>query len=83
MTNEKFLEALGARIRDVRKTKNMTQTRLAELCDIEKANLSRIESGQTNITVLTLYKIGKSLDTSVADLLNNVAVTEQVLSFTA
>jgi transcriptional regulator with XRE-family HTH domain len=74
MSEIKFLTALGARIREVRKEKGITQTKLAETCEIEKANMSRIESGQTNVTVLTLWKISKALDTPVAELLVNSEV---------
>ena len=71
MSEIKFLTTLGARIREVRKEKDITQTRLAEICEIEKANMSRIESGQTNVTVLTLLKISNALNTPIADLLLN------------
>ncbi|MBS1595320.1 MAG: helix-turn-helix transcriptional regulator [Bacteroidetes bacterium] len=54
-----FLEKLGANIRRFRKERNMSLDTLAALCDYEKANLSRIESGKTNATVYTLYNISK------------------------
>jgi hypothetical protein len=31
-------------------------------CDFEKASMSRIEAGKTNIIVLTLHKISKAPD---------------------
>jgi transcriptional regulator with XRE-family HTH domain len=67
MENRKFQEALGERIKRIRLEKNMSQTLLAEHCGIEKANLSRIESGQANPTVLTLLKISTALKVPVAD----------------
>jgi transcriptional regulator with XRE-family HTH domain len=70
MTDKTFLSSIGAKIKEIRMTKNMSQTKLAEMCNIEKANLSRIESGQTNITVLTLVKISKALDTPAAEILS-------------
>ena len=54
-----FLEKLGANIRRFRKERNMSLDTLAALCDYEKANLSRIESGKTNATIFTLYNISK------------------------
>lgn len=54
-----FLEKLGATIRRFRKERNMSLDTLAALCDYEKANLSRIESGKTNATVYTLYNISR------------------------
>ena len=67
MENRKFQEALGQRIKRIRLEKNMSQTLLATKCGIEKANLSRIESGQANPTVLTLLKISASLEVPVVE----------------
>jgi putative transcriptional regulator len=65
MTDPRFLAALGARIKELRLKKNMTQNDLAVQCDFEKASMSRIESGKTNITVLTLKKISTVLETDI------------------
>lgn len=67
MTDSKFLLALGARIKELRLKKNMTQNDLAVQCNFEKASMSRIESGKTNITVLTLKKIGNVLECDIHD----------------
>lgn len=71
MENRKFQEALGQRIKRIRLEKNMSQTLLAGKCGIEKANLSRIESGQANPTVLTLLKISTSLQVPVLEFFKN------------
>jgi transcriptional regulator with XRE-family HTH domain len=68
MDRNQFLVSLGARLRSVRKQKRITQQQLAVLCNIEKANLSRIESGITNPTILTLFKMSKALDTTLPDI---------------
>jgi transcriptional regulator with XRE-family HTH domain len=65
MTDTRFLTGLGARIKELRLKKNMTQNDLAILCGFDKASMSRIESGKTNITVLTLKKISIMLRTEV------------------
>ena len=62
MTDPKFLASLGARIRELRQGKDMTQNELAMLCNFEKASMSRIESGKTNLIILNLRKIGAVLD---------------------
>ncbi len=61
-TDEEFLTGVGAKIKIVRKDKGLNQTKLAALCDFDKASLSRIESGKTNLTALTLKKIADALD---------------------
>jgi transcriptional regulator with XRE-family HTH domain len=64
MTELEFLSVIGTRIKAIRAEKKLSQVKLAELCDFEKASMSRIESGQTNVTVLTLRKISKALGVS-------------------
>ena len=68
MTDAKLLCALGARIREIRTQKQMSQTRLASLCNFEKASMSRIESGNTNVTVLTLKKICSAMEIELIEL---------------
>lgn len=68
MGNEQFLLALGSRIKQIRAEKKMSQINLAAKCDFEKASMSRIESGKTNSTILTLRKISKALDVEMSEL---------------
>ena len=67
MTETEFLSNLGAKIKELRIKKNISQKDLAMECNFEKASMSRIESGKTNITILTLYKIINALDVDVKD----------------
>ena len=67
MTDTKFLTTLGARIKELRLSKAMTQNDLATQCDFEKASMSRIEAGKTNITILTLHKISKALAIDITE----------------
>jgi DNA-binding XRE family transcriptional regulator len=69
MTDQKFLATLGFRIKQIRIEKEMTQNELAITCDFEKASMSRIESGKTNVSILTLRKIAKALDVKTQELL--------------
>jgi transcriptional regulator with XRE-family HTH domain len=67
MTDPKFLASLGSRIKKLRLEKDMTQNELSIHCDFEKASMSRIESGKTNVTVLTLRKISKALEVEMVE----------------
>lgn len=69
MSEKIFLVQIGAKIKQIRASKGMAQHELAALCDFEKATMSRIESGQTNPTVLTLQKVSRALNVPIADLL--------------
>ena len=66
---KQYLNKLGNAIRTTRKSKGLTQQHIAALCDSEKANLSRLEAGKTNSTIITLKKIADVLQVPVADLL--------------
>lgn len=67
MTEPELLTSLGARIKDLRLKKNISQNYLATHCEIQKASMSRIEAGKTNITMRTLYKIIKALEADIKD----------------
>jgi transcriptional regulator with XRE-family HTH domain len=69
---EIFLKKLGARIAEIRQGKGMTQVDLGHKCDMEKANLRRIEIGNTNPTTLILLKICQALEISMSDLFNDL-----------
>jgi transcriptional regulator with XRE-family HTH domain len=71
MDDLQLLIAVGARIRKFRTDKKLSQNDLAILCNFEKASMSRIEAGKTNITLLTLFKISKALNIHMADLLSH------------
>ena len=71
MSKEQFLAKLGTKIRKIRKEKNLSLDKLAALCDYEKANLSRIESGKTNTTIITLYTLSKVMEVPLCEFLKD------------
>jgi transcriptional regulator with XRE-family HTH domain len=68
MTEPDLKNKLGLRIKALRLERNMTQNALAIECDFEKASMSRIESGQANPTISTLFKISNALDVKISEL---------------
>ena len=71
--NPTFLGTLGERIKALRQERQMTQNELAIRCNFEKASMSRIESGKTNVTILTLKKISEALGVQINELFNGQA----------
>lgn len=67
-TNNDFLIALGKRIDQLRKEKNLSFQELADLCEMEKSSLVKLTSHGNNITVNTLYNISRGLGISMKDL---------------
>lgn len=53
---------LGKKIKQIRKNKNLTQEKLAELINIEIPSLSNIETGKYAPSVETLQKLSEVLE---------------------
>lgn len=60
---------IGQSIRKKRKEKQISQEKLALLCNIDRSYLGRIERGEVNITVLKLYEIAEVLKANAKELL--------------
>ena len=60
---------IGTALKRARQIKNMSQDDLAALCEMEKASISRIESGKINFTISSLFKICSALDLNLSELL--------------
>lgn len=65
-----FLIKLGKNIKKRRELAGLTQAALADLCDMERQNMYRIEKGKTSPTLQTLRLIAKALNLKVRDLLD-------------
>ncbi len=61
-------EKLGKRIQEIRKSKKLTQEKLAEMIGLDTPNLSNIERGKRFVTSETLEKIITSLQVREKDL---------------
>lgn len=70
MNKEELLIAIGKNIKKIREGKNISQAELAARCNYEKSNMSRIESGKTNLTIGTLLNIAESLDTTIIHIID-------------
>lgn len=70
MDKEELLKAIGLRIKNTRVSKAISQQELAAACNFEKSNMSRIESGGSNITIYTLQKIASALNVRLTDLVD-------------
>lgn len=59
------LDILGHKIKELRKSKNMTQEQLGELIGVKKAQISKIENSFTNARFETILKVFRALDTKI------------------
>lgn len=67
---------VGARIRQYRLQKKLSQEKLAELSDLNTVYIGVIERGEKNPSIEILYKISKGLGINICDLLKNIDETE-------
>ena len=65
-----ILQLIGARIRDLRKSKGLSQEKLGEMIDSKYSYIGRLEKGQINCSILTLEKIAHALEVEIEDLFN-------------
>lgn len=61
-------ELLGARIKELRKARGLSQDQLSEKINIDPKHLSRIEVGKSYPSLDTLEKISKVLKVEIKDL---------------
>lgn len=71
MEKLQLFRAVGANIQKIRQSKNLSQVDLVGKMEgnIDTTNISRIESGRTNPTLYTLYRIAQALEVDIRDLL--------------
>ncbi|ANQ24705.1 transcriptional regulator [Vibrio natriegens] len=62
-------EKFGANLRRIRKSKGISQDKLALSADIDRSYMGRIERGEVNITLEKAYQIASVLDCDIRDLL--------------
>ena len=62
-------QAIGVRIRRLRKAKGLTQQTLAQLSEQEPSNISHIEPGATKLSLPTLVHIANALGVTADQLL--------------
>ena len=73
MEKSELLRVTGKKIQELREKQGLTQLDLAAKIegDFDTTNVSRIESGRTNPTLYTLYRIAKALEVNINELLIN------------
>ena len=63
------MPTLGSAIRDARRTRGMTQERLALESGLQRKTIYEVENGKTDPRLTTIQRIAETLDLSPGDLL--------------
>jgi len=67
---EEYISNLGIHIRQLREQKNISQQGLADLCDMPKTSIGRVERGEVYVTIKTIIKIANALEIEPKDILD-------------
>lgn len=63
---------IGDRIRELRKAKGLSQEALANLAEVDRTYMTKVETGKRNVTVKILDKIILALDSDFASFFNEL-----------
>lgn len=63
------LVAFGAAVRARRKELGLSQEALADLAEIDRSHMGKVERGERNVTLLNVVRISRALHTMPSDLL--------------
>lgn len=63
-----FLTGFGKRVQALRERKQLSLRQLAQNCEIDYSDISKIEKGLRNIQMSTILELSKGLDVSPQEL---------------
>lgn len=69
-------QMVGARIKDIRNRKGLTQEQLSEKMEINPKYLSSIERGNENPTLNTLIKLSESLEVDLGAIFSHIQIED-------
>jgi transcriptional regulator with XRE-family HTH domain len=69
---DKHLSKLGNLVRDLRKSKGLSQEELASKAGVDRSYVGGIERGERNVTLLTLIKIANGLKCDISELTKGI-----------
>lgn len=70
ISEEEFISKLGIHIRQLREKKNISQQNLADLSNMPKTTIGRIERAEVSVTIKSLIKIANALEIEPKDIIN-------------
>lgn len=57
-----YLTKFGENLKKIRESRNLSLRALSALCTIDYSDISKMESGKINITILTLQELAEALE---------------------
>lgn len=68
--NEEYIKAFGKRVKELRELKQLSQRKFAEIAGIKYSQIGRIERGEQNTSLSSIYVIAKALEITPSQLLD-------------
>jgi len=72
LQREKIQRRLGARIRELRRKRGLTQDEFADKAGLHRAQVGAFENGRMNITLASLHLVAQTLGVRIVDLFKGV-----------
>ncbi|WP_435138489.1 helix-turn-helix domain-containing protein [Formosa sp. A9] len=67
---KQYLETIGGNLKIERESQGLSYRELAQLCDVDHSQISKIEKGLINIQITTLIELAKGLNIKAKDLID-------------
>lgn len=67
-----LLFAFGQTIRRIRLSKDISQEKFADMCDLHRTYISDIELGKRNVSLENIGKMANALDKNISELFQEV-----------
>lgn len=74
LDRNKDLVAFGATIRTRRKAAGLSQEVLADLAEIDRSHMGKIERGERNVSLLNILRIARAIGAKPSDLLSESGI---------
>jgi transcriptional regulator with XRE-family HTH domain len=71
-THPSILVAFGARIRQLREARGLSQEAFADKCGLDRTYISGIERGKRNVSLLNISVLAKALGVPPSQLFNGI-----------
>jgi transcriptional regulator with XRE-family HTH domain len=69
LNDRRFLQEIGARVRDARIARRLTQAQLGDACRLHRTFIGSVERGERNAALLSLRRIAAALRVPLAELI--------------
>ena len=57
-----YLDAFGKQLKKIRKIKNFSYRKMAQHCNVDYSDISKIEKGKINIQLSTIFELARGLE---------------------